>query len=59
MGNFRSRYDNQKAALRSAQIDRQIEQDANKTKYNCKILLLGTFDPSTFRVPRRRLTSAT
>ena len=44
MGNCCSQDDDQKkeAAQRSAQIDRQIEQDSKKLKKECKILLLGT-----------------
>ena len=43
MGNCFSQHDDQKkeAAQRSAQIDRQIEQDGKKLKKECKILLLG------------------
>jgi guanine nucleotide-binding protein G(i) subunit alpha len=45
MGNCFSQHDDQEkeAAQRSAQIDRQIEQDGKKLKKECKILLLGTF----------------
>ena len=45
MGNFCSQPDDRdkQAAHRSAQIDRQIEQDGKKLKKECKILLLGTF----------------
>ena len=48
MGNCFSQHDDQKkeAAQRSAQIDRQIEQDGKKLKKECKILLLGTSAPS-------------
>lgn len=44
MGNCFSQPDDQEkeAAQRSAQIDRQIEQDGKKLKKECKILLLGT-----------------
>jgi guanine nucleotide-binding protein subunit alpha len=44
MGNCCSQRDDQEkeAAQRSAQIDRQIEQDGKKLKKECKILLLGT-----------------
>lgn len=42
MGNCRSWYDHQRAARRSARIDRQIEQDGKELKRECKILLLGT-----------------
>lgn len=44
MGNCCSQDDDQKkeAAQRSAQIDRQIEQDSKKLRKECKILLLGT-----------------
>ena len=44
MGNCFSQHDDQEkeAAHRSAQIDRQIEQDGKKLKRECKILLLGT-----------------
>lgn len=44
MGNCCSQDDEQKkeAIQRSAQIDRQIEQDSKKLKKECKILLLGT-----------------
>lgn len=43
MGNCCSQPDDQEkeAAQRSAQIDRQIEQDGKKLKKECKILLLG------------------
>lgn len=43
MGNCCSQHDDQEkeAAQRSAQIDRQIEQDGKKLKTECKILLLG------------------
>ena len=44
MGNCCSQPDDneKEAAHRSAQIDRQIEQDGKKLKKECKILLLGT-----------------
>jgi len=43
MGNCCSQHNDQEkeAAHRSAQIDRQIEQDGKKLKKECKILLLG------------------
>lgn len=43
MGNCCSKQDDgeKEAAQRSAQIDRQIEQDSKKLKKECKILLLG------------------
>ena len=49
MGNcFAKQNDGEKeAAQRSAQIDRQIEQDGKKLKKECKILLLGMFTLST------------
>jgi len=48
MGNCCSQHDDQEkeAAQRSAQIDRQIEQDGKKLKKECKILLLGMSAPS-------------
>lgn len=44
MGNCCSNHndDEKEAAQRSAQIDRQIEQDGKKLKRECKILLLGS-----------------
>ena len=43
MGNLCSKHNDEEkeAAQRSAQIDRQIEQDGKKLKRECKILLLG------------------
>lgn len=43
MGNYCSKHNDEdkEAAQRSAQIDRQIEQDGKKLKKECKILLLG------------------
>ena len=39
---YRSWQDDREAAQRSAQIDRQIEQDSKRLKKECKVLLLGT-----------------
>ena len=49
MGNCCSKQNDgeKEAAQRSAQIDRQIEQDGKKLRKECKILLLGMFTLST------------
>ena len=49
MGNCCSKQNEgeKEAAQRSAQIDRQIEQDSKKLKKECKILLLGMLPLST------------
>ena len=48
MGNRCSKQNHgeKEAAQRSAQIDRQIEQESKKLKKECKILLLGKSAPS-------------
>ena len=55
MGNYyRSWQDDRKAAQRSAQIDRQIEQDGKRLKEENKVLLLG-MSVLSFRPPSPHL----
>jgi len=58
MGNCSSATQDREASLRSANIDRIIEEDSKKFKKECKILLLGKGWPLLLRLPTKLTRTA-